>query len=94
MDNTPIIVLVGENDVRAPPPRPSSCIARSRRMGFPTHLYIAPREPYGWRELRHELFKVNVELDWFEKYVQNREYVWEIAPGDDEEDGDEPTGNP
>jgi hypothetical protein len=33
----------------------------------PTHLYIAPREPHEWAELRHVLFKMNVELDWFEK---------------------------
>jgi hypothetical protein len=23
-------------------------------------------------ELRHQLFKINVELDWFEKYVNDR----------------------
>jgi hypothetical protein len=46
----------------------------------PTHLYIAPREPHGWRELRHELFKMNVELEWFEKYAMGRPYQWEKAP--------------
>ena len=35
------------------------------------------------RELRHQLFKVNVELDWFEKHVTKRPYTWEKAPGDD-----------
>jgi dipeptidyl aminopeptidase/acylaminoacyl peptidase len=44
--------------------------------GVPTHLYIAPREPHGWTELRHQLFKINVELDWFEKYVNGRTYKW------------------
>ena len=34
-------------------------------------------------ELRHELFKVNVELDWFEEHVTKRPYTWEKAPGDD-----------
>ena len=50
---------------------------------MPTHLYMAPREPHGWQELRHELFKVNVELDWFEQHVTKRPYTWEKAPGDD-----------
>ena len=52
--------------------------------GVPTHLYVAPRAGHGWRELRHRLFKVNVELDWFERWVMERDYVWEMAPGDEE----------
>ncbi len=88
---TPTIVLVGENDVRVPPPQSVELYRALKTNGVPTHLYIAPREPHGWRELRHELFKVNVELDWFEKHVRGREYVWETAPGDDEEE--EPTEN-
>ena len=47
---------------------------------IPTHLYVAPREPHGWRELHHELFKVNIELDWFEKHALNKDYKWELAP--------------
>ena len=80
---TPTIVLVGENDVRVPPPQSVELYRALRTNGVPTHLYIAPREPHGWRELRHELFKMNVELDWFEKYVLGREYVWEKAPSDE-----------
>ena len=26
------------------------------------------------------LFKVNIELDWFEKHALNSEYKWELAP--------------
>lgn len=43
-------------------------------------MYVAPREGHGWRELRHRLFKANVELDWFERWVMEREYEWEEAP--------------
>jgi dipeptidyl aminopeptidase/acylaminoacyl peptidase len=50
--------------------------------GVPTHLYVAPREPHGWGELRHVLFKANVELEWFEKYATHRSYTWEKAPGE------------
>jgi dipeptidyl aminopeptidase/acylaminoacyl peptidase len=50
--------------------------------GVPTHLYMAPREPHGWTEPRHQLFKINVELEWFEKYAMGRAYTWETAPGD------------
>ena len=83
---TPTIVLVGENDVRVPPEQSVELYRALRSNGVDTHLYIAPREPHGWRELRHELFKVNVELDWFERHVRGIEYVWETVPGDDEEE--------
>ena len=82
---TPTLVLVGEKDARVPPPQSLELFRALKSNGVPTHLYIAPREPHGWRELRHELFKVNVELDWFEKYVLGRKYTWEKAPGDNEE---------
>ena len=83
---TPTIVLVGENDVRVPPNQSVELYRALRTNGVDTHLYIAPREPHGWQELRHELFKVNVELDWFERHVRGIEYEWETAPGDDEEE--------
>ena len=83
---TPTIVLVGENDVRVPPEQSVELYRALKSNGVETHLYIAPREPHGWRELRHELFKVNVEIDWFERHVRGIEYEWETAPGDDEED--------
>ncbi len=77
---TPTIILVGENDVRVPPPQSVELYRALKSNGVPTHLYIAPREPHGWRELRHELFKMNVELDWFEKHVRGNDYTWEKAP--------------
>ncbi|MBP7777181.1 MAG: S9 family peptidase [Acidobacteria bacterium] len=80
---TPTIFLVGGEDVRVPPPQSVEMYRALKSLGVPTHLYIAPREPHGWGELRHELFKANVELDWFEKYVTKRPYAWEKAPGVD-----------
>lgn len=77
---TPTIFLVGGEDERVPSPQSVEMYRALKSNGVPTHLYMAPREPHGWRELRHELFKVNVELDWFEKYVTKRSYTWEKAP--------------
>jgi dipeptidyl aminopeptidase/acylaminoacyl peptidase len=87
---TPTIILVGEKDVRVPPPQSVELYQALKSNGVETHLYIAPREPHGWQELRHELFKVNVELDWFEKHCMGREYVWEKAPPT-EKDKEKPT---
>ncbi|MBE3097944.1 MAG: S9 family peptidase [Planctomycetes bacterium] len=78
---TPTLFLVGQNDVRVPPPQSVEMYRALVSNGIPTHLYMAPREPHGWGELRHVLFKANVELDWFEKWAMGRTYTWEKAPG-------------
>lgn len=77
---TPTIFLVGQNDQRVPEPQSIEMYRALKSNGVPTHLYVAPREPHGWAELRHVLFKMNVELDWFEKYATKRPYTWEKAP--------------
>jgi len=85
---TPTIVLVGQNDERVPATQSVELFRALRANGVDTHLYMAPREPHGWRELRHRLFKVNIELEWFDRHALGQEYVWEEAPEveDDEED--------
>jgi hypothetical protein len=50
--------------------------------GVPSKLYVAPREGHQWAELRHQLAKANLELEWFERWVRERSYSWERAPGD------------
>ena len=50
--------------------------------GVPTRLWVAPREGHGWSELRHVLFRVQVELEWFDKWLFSKSYTWEVAPGD------------
>jgi dipeptidyl aminopeptidase/acylaminoacyl peptidase len=77
---TPTIFLVGQQDPRVPMPQSVEMYRGLKSNGVPTHLYVAPREPHVWEELHHELFKMNVELDWFEKYATKRPYTWEKAP--------------
>jgi dipeptidyl aminopeptidase/acylaminoacyl peptidase len=77
---TPTLFLVGEKDVRVPMPQAVEMYRALKSNGVPTRLCVAPREPHGWGELRHELYKMNVELDWFAKYALKRTYVWEKAP--------------
>lgn len=77
---TPTLVFVGENDPRVPLPQSLELYRALRSNGVPTHLYVAPREPHGWRELRHRLLKINAELDWFAKYALKQEYEWETVP--------------
>jgi len=77
---TPTLLLAGENDARVPKEQAIEMFRALRSNAVPTRLWIAPREPHQWGELRHLLFKANVELEWFEKYAMGRTYVWEKAP--------------
>ena len=77
---TPTIFFVGEKDPRVPMPQSIEMYRALKSNGVPTHLYVAPREPHGWAELRHQLFKLNAEIEWFEKYATKRPFQWEKAP--------------
>jgi dipeptidyl aminopeptidase/acylaminoacyl peptidase len=77
---TPTIVLVGQNDARVPMPQSVELYRALKSNGVPTHLYVAPEQGHGWRELQQRLFKANVELDWFERWALDREYEWEKSP--------------
>ncbi len=77
---TPTLFIVGGSDVRVPLPQSVEMYQALKTNGVPTHLYVAPREPHGWGELRHRLYKINVELDWFSKYALDKQYEWEKAP--------------
>ncbi len=88
---TPTIFLVGEQDPRVPLPQSIEMFRALKSNGVPTHLYVAPREGHGWTELRHRLFKLQIEMEWFEKYIHNRAYTWERAPGDEKKETPKPT---
>jgi dipeptidyl aminopeptidase/acylaminoacyl peptidase len=77
---TPTLFLVGENDSRVGLAQALEMHRALKANGVPTRLQVAPREPHLWLEPRHQLFKANVELDWFERYVTGRQYRWETAP--------------
>jgi dipeptidyl aminopeptidase/acylaminoacyl peptidase len=83
---TPTLFFVGERDPRVPMPQSIEMYRALKSNGVPTHLYVAPREPHGWGELRHQLYKLNAELEWFERYATKRPFTWEKAPGDDKKE--------
>jgi dipeptidyl aminopeptidase/acylaminoacyl peptidase len=83
---TPTLVLVGENDQRVPMPQSVELYRALKSNGVPTHLYVAPRQGHGWRELQQRLFKANIELDWFERWVRGNDYEWEKSPVHPEEE--------
>ena len=74
---TPILLFAGENDTRVPMAQSVEMYRALKSQNVPTHLYVAPREGHQWSDPRHQLFKANAELEWFEKYAAGRTYVWE-----------------
>jgi dipeptidyl aminopeptidase/acylaminoacyl peptidase len=80
---TPTIFIVGEKDPRVPLAQSIEMHRALKSLGVPTFLYVAPRELHGFVELRHQLTKINVELEWFERWVGKRPYTWETAPDRD-----------
>jgi dipeptidyl aminopeptidase/acylaminoacyl peptidase len=83
---TPTLFFVGEKDPRVPMPQSVEMYRALKSNGIPTHLYVAPREPHGWGELRHQLSKLNAEIEWFEKYATKRPFTPERAPGDEKKE--------
>jgi dipeptidyl aminopeptidase/acylaminoacyl peptidase len=91
---TPTLFLVGEEDPRVPLPQSVEMFRALRSNGVPTHLYVAPREGHGWTELRHRLFKLQIEMEWFERWVHGRSYQWEPVPDAGSSEKAATTSNP
>jgi dipeptidyl aminopeptidase/acylaminoacyl peptidase len=79
---TPTLLFAGEEDIRVPLGQQQEFYRGLSANGVRTRLYVAPREGHQWRELRHQIFKANAELEWFDRHVLNRAYTWEQAPAD------------
>jgi len=77
---TPTLLFAGENDPRVPMAQAIEMYRALKSQNVPTRLYVAPREGHMWGDMRHQLFKANAELEWFETYTTGRAYVWEKAP--------------
>jgi dipeptidyl aminopeptidase/acylaminoacyl peptidase len=77
---TPTLFIVGEHDARVPLAQSVEMYRGLKQHNVPTKLYVGPREGHGFGELRHRLFKFQVEMEWFERHVHGRPYTWETAP--------------
>jgi dipeptidyl aminopeptidase/acylaminoacyl peptidase len=79
---TPTLFFIGQDDPRVPMPQSVEMYRALSSHGVAAKLYVAPREGHQWGELRHQITKANLELEWFEKWVRGRTYTWQPAPGD------------
>ena len=51
-----------------------------KAQGVPSELHIAPNEGHDWAQPGHQLYKMNTEIGWLEKYARNLPYTPEPAP--------------
>ncbi|HEV8208654.1 MAG TPA: S9 family peptidase [Vicinamibacterales bacterium] len=77
---TPTLFFAGEADARVPKEQSVEMYRALKSLDVATQLVIAPNEGHVWGALQHLLHKDNIELEWFERYVNGRGYVWEKAP--------------
>jgi dipeptidyl aminopeptidase/acylaminoacyl peptidase len=77
---TPTLFFAGETDARVPKEQSIEMYRAMKSLGVPAQLLVGPNEGHAWTSLPHLLRKANIELEWFEKYVNHRSYVWEKAP--------------
>lgn len=79
---TPTLFFIGQEDARVPMPQSVEMYRAVASLGVPAKLYVAPREGHQWAELRHQVAKANLELEWFERWVRAQSYAWERVPGE------------
>jgi dipeptidyl aminopeptidase/acylaminoacyl peptidase len=77
---TPTLFFTGERDPRVPLPQAIEMMRALRANGVPTHLEVAPATGHVWVRPRHQLQKMNLELEWFDRYALKRTYAPEAAP--------------
>ncbi len=77
---TPALFFIGENDPRVPMSQAMELSRALKAQGVPTEVHIAPREGHDWVQPVHQLYKMNVEMEWVEKYVRDLPYTPEPIP--------------
>jgi dipeptidyl aminopeptidase/acylaminoacyl peptidase len=51
-----------------------------KAQGVPADLHIAPNEGHDWQQPVHQLYKMNYEMEWIERYTRQVEYTPELTP--------------
>jgi len=77
---TPALFFIGENDSRVPMSQAMELSRALKAQGVPTEVHIAPREGHDWVQPAHQLYKMNIEMEWFDKYARSLPYVLEPTP--------------
>jgi dipeptidyl aminopeptidase/acylaminoacyl peptidase len=77
---TPTLFLVGEDDSRVPVSQAIEMSRALKAQGVPSEVHIAPNEGHDWVQPAHQLYKMNVEMEWIERYTRRVAYTPELVP--------------
>jgi dipeptidyl aminopeptidase/acylaminoacyl peptidase len=77
---TPTLFLIGENDPRVPAGQAIEMARALKAQGIPSELHIAPGEGHVWLSPSHQLYKMNLETEWIERYTRGAPYTPEPVP--------------
>ncbi len=70
---TPTLIFCGEKDRRVPFPQSLEMYRGLKRNGCTVEMVAFPGSGHGPHDLRQQLFKMEKEFSWFEKYIRHRE---------------------
>jgi dipeptidyl aminopeptidase/acylaminoacyl peptidase len=77
---TPTIFFIGDNDPRVPMGQAMEMSRALKAQGVPSEVHIAPSEGHDWVQPAHQLYKMNSEIEWLERYTRNRPFIPEPVP--------------
>ena len=77
---TPTLFFIGGDDSRVPMSQAMEMSRALKAQGVPTELHIAPNEGHDWVQPAHQLYKMNVEMEWIERYTRRLQYTPEPIP--------------
>jgi dipeptidyl aminopeptidase/acylaminoacyl peptidase len=77
---TPTIFFGGADDPRVPASQAIEMSRALKAQGVPAELHLAPNEGHDWAQPTHQLYKMNVELEWIERYTRGVPYTLQPTP--------------
>ncbi|HEX7313510.1 MAG TPA: S9 family peptidase [Pyrinomonadaceae bacterium] len=70
---TPTMIQHGDADIRVPISQGYEFYRALKAQGVPTRMLVLPRQPHGPTEPRMQLAAMQANLDWFDKYLNDKE---------------------
>lgn len=77
---TPTLFFSGEDDPRVPMSQAVEMSRALKAQGVPAELHVAPNEGHDWVQPAHQLYKMNAEMEWIERYTRRVPYTHEPPP--------------
>jgi dipeptidyl aminopeptidase/acylaminoacyl peptidase len=81
---TPTLFFIGEEDPRVPMAQSVEMVRALQAQDVPAELYSFPGEGHTVAKPVHQLFKMNTEMEWFDKYLRDLPFTPEPVPAEND----------